>query len=277
MWIQRRHSGESPEGEDAARPGWNPWANMPVTPAHAAAAPLLRRLTGGRVALSAIVVGTMAPDFEYLVRLNTHRTIGHTVAGLFLLCLPSSLAVLLVWHRWLKRPLAALLPPGGARLAALGDHSFPFTPWARLAEVVGGILIGATSHLVWDGFTHRSGSAVHHLTFLQHRYGGFEGWRWAQYLSGALGLAYLSVAVWRWARRPGPGRVERPGSALPDRARRLRLASLAAVAATGALANAARVGGRPSNMAAGAAIGVMSAGALAAAGVALSLRPGRPR
>ena len=41
----------------------------------------------------------MAPDFEYLAHLSATRTIGHTIPGLFVLCLPTALAVLFLWHR----------------------------------------------------------------------------------------------------------------------------------------------------------------------------------
>jgi hypothetical protein len=37
-----------------------------------------------RLSLSAVVVGSVAPDLEYLAHLDTERTIGHTLGGVFL-------------------------------------------------------------------------------------------------------------------------------------------------------------------------------------------------
>ena len=53
-----------------------------------------------------LAVGAMAPDFEYLVHLSATRTIGHTIPGLFVLCLPSALLVLFLWHRLVGPVLA---------------------------------------------------------------------------------------------------------------------------------------------------------------------------
>ena len=59
----------------------------------------------------ALAVGAMAPDFEYMVRLSATRTIGHTIPGLFILCLPTALLVLLLWHRLVGPVLAQLVGP----------------------------------------------------------------------------------------------------------------------------------------------------------------------
>ena len=64
---------------------------MPFTVSHAAAALPFRR---ARLVTSALVVGTMAPDFEYFLPLKTHDTFGHTFPGILVLTLPVALLVL---------------------------------------------------------------------------------------------------------------------------------------------------------------------------------------
>jgi hypothetical protein len=61
---------------------------MPLTPAHAAAALPLRSLAhrlGLRLPLSALMIGTLAPDFEYLFRLKPPRAPGVRLAAVAVL------------------------------------------------------------------------------------------------------------------------------------------------------------------------------------------------
>ncbi len=64
---------------------------MPFTLAHPAAAAPLRRFG---LVLSALVVGSMAPDFPYFLPGLPQDKFGHTLAGVFWFCVPAGLAVL---------------------------------------------------------------------------------------------------------------------------------------------------------------------------------------
>src|SRR5919109_2188779 len=85
---------------------------MPFTIAHSVTAKPIHSLSRGMLSLPGLAVGAMAPDFEYLVHLSATRTIGHTIPGLFVLCLPSALLVLLLWHRLVGPVPATLVRPG---------------------------------------------------------------------------------------------------------------------------------------------------------------------
>lgn len=247
---------------------------MPFTVAHAAAAPPLWRLSGRRLVLSAVAVGSMAPDFEYFVHLRTHRTIGHTVPGLFLQCLPAALVVLAAWHLVVKRPLAALLPPRLAPLAAHAGEPFPFWPAPRLACICVSVLLGSLTHLAWDSFTHSSGFVVRHVELLDVYLGrGAHVYDVLQYLSGVAGMSLLV----HWGRRQLPARDRRAvGQPLaPPAVRWAAFAVIGAVGAAGGLANAGRVlaahqGPKPTLVAA--VVGAMAAGALAVILVAAALQ-----
>jgi hypothetical protein len=121
---------------------------MPFTVSHAAAAgalwPALRRL---RIPLTAVVVGTMSPDFEYFIRLRTLSLWGHSITGLVTFCLPAGLVVLAAWE-WIARgPTIDLFGLRGRYPTVARDAAW----WARAAI---GILIGAATHVLWDSFTH---------------------------------------------------------------------------------------------------------------------------
>ena len=94
---------------------------MPFTLAHPAAAVPLARALGHRAVLSALVIGTMVPDFWRFMPFEMRRADSHSVAGFFWFCLPVGLLVYLVYHLLMKRPLLDLLPRHVAmRIAGCG-------------------------------------------------------------------------------------------------------------------------------------------------------------
>ena len=60
--------------------------------------------------LSALVVGSLAPDFRYFLNLAPRGHIGHSFKGIFIFCLPVGLAVLWIFQQVMKRPLISLAP-----------------------------------------------------------------------------------------------------------------------------------------------------------------------
>lgn len=175
---------------------------MPFTIAHAAVAPPVWRLTRGRLVLSALAVGATAPDLEYLVHLRTHRTIGHTVGGIFVLCVPITLMVLVLWHKLIGPQLSRLLPERCSALAALASRPFRFFGPARFATICGSAALGAGSHILWDSFTHEG-------SFFWQRFEALRQPVWEggpalvsllQYTSSVLGLVLIASWLWRLVR-----------------------------------------------------------------------------
>lgn len=131
---------------------------MPVTlPAHAAAVLPFFRLSRRGVLPTALVVGACAPDFSYLYAVRGLGELSHEVPGFILFCLPMGL-VALVWLEVLVLPaLWPTLPEVAGvqwgRFARTGGP--PRTPLAWTLAA-GALVLGAATHLLWDGFTHRS-------------------------------------------------------------------------------------------------------------------------
>jgi membrane-bound metal-dependent hydrolase YbcI (DUF457 family) len=188
---------------------WNP-RGMPFTIAHSVTAKPLHRLSGGRLLLPGLAVGAMAPDFEYLVHLSPTRTIGHTIPGLFVLCLPSALVVLLLWHRLVGPVLATLLRPGTGGLTNGWADLVRFGPPAQFARLCASIVIGSFSHITWDAFTHSGGAVVNLWSGFSHQIGpgALPVYRWLQYGCSVFGMALLGVWAHRASQRPArPGDV----------------------------------------------------------------------
>lgn len=217
---------------------------MPITPAHAAVAPLLQRITrpvGLNLPLSALVIGTMTPDFEYLIRLRAGGGVWHTPLGLFEFCLPVGLATWCVFRVIIGPALLRLLPPG---LGAAAQEQVAAGPTLRLVpSAVVAIALGAASHDLWDSFTHESQWGVREFPALDTKlpYGGPDPLRWysiLQYASSVIGVMVVVAIIWRWvAAHPAEDRHVPVG----ERAWRIReLTVLLLVAVLGAVVNASR-------------------------------------
>jgi hypothetical protein len=212
---------------------------MPFTLAHAAAALPFRR-TG--LILSAVVVGSFAPDFEYFLRLAPGGHFGHKLPGVFVLDLPLSLVVLWLFHAYMREPMVALLPDAVQRRICPGPRTFRFWGPARLALVAGSILVGIVTHIVWDSFTHPSLWLYGHWDLLSERVrvpglGAVQYYRLFQHGSTIVGSAILAIWLLHWYRatRPEQRRPARLFSLAWDRG---LLAFVFVIALSGALIRA---------------------------------------
>ncbi len=205
---------------------------MPFTLSHAAVVlPFARRLNRWR-ALSAVVIGSMAPDFVLLVPWNAPRVESHSIHGLFTFCLP--VGVLCYWlFEYIIKPAAWQILPDAAhersRPLAVPDPIASARQWL-IAGL--GVFAGAVTHLAWDGFTHEGARGVRMFPVLDDSvdFGGHSlyAYHLAQHLSSVLGLAvvlYLVAAAMRAAPE-----VTSPRRALDRGARRRWMAAYALAA-----------------------------------------------
>jgi hypothetical protein len=182
---------------------------MPFTISHVAAVlPFARLLRRGRV-LSAIVIGSMVPDFGWFLPWLPGRFETHSAIALVTWSLPVGLATYWIFQYLIKTPVREVLPDG-----AYG-RSLPYAPIARITAVkqwlyaAGGILVGAVTHLVWDGFTHEGARGVRMVPALDDWWftvGGrsLAGPRFLQDVSSLLGLVVVVWLIWRAWRAPSP-------------------------------------------------------------------------
>ncbi|MFC0676691.1 DUF4184 family protein [Lysobacter korlensis] len=241
---------------------------MPLTPSHAAAALLLVRVLP-RLPLAALVIGSMSPDFEYLLRLAPRGEFGHTSTGLLVFCLPVGLVVWAIYRAWVRPVVLDLMPPGLAAGYACGCNA----SWLGGALAV---LLGALSHVVWDAFTHADGFFVAVLPALASEAlpSVFPGLRWYKLLQhastavGAIAIVWLGLHWLRshppYARHFAPGQAKRAAA---------YLTLVVLVSCVGALLNGARAVDRGLAATLGyAAVGGMVGFALASAALATCWR-----
>jgi hypothetical protein len=179
---------------------------MPFTLSHAAAALPFRRT---RLVMSALVVGCCAPDFVYFLEVGSHSGFGHTLAGLLALDLPFGLAVLWLFHQYAKQPLAALLPDRARRRLDLAPRTFTIGSFSQIAVVALSIVVGATTHIIWDSFTHEHSWVAVHWSFLRREvqlplFGSRPWCDILQYISSVLGIVVILLWCVHWYRNSSP-------------------------------------------------------------------------
>jgi hypothetical protein len=159
--------------------------------------------------LSALVVGSLAPDFHYFLNLAPDGRFSHTVRGIFLFCLPVGLAVLWIFHKLLKLPLISLAPERHQQRLVRFTKPFCWGPSSRFLLILFSLLVGALSHLAWDAFTHSRGFVVRNLPDMRTPPLGEFGsnrplYNLLQLGSSVLGPSLLVFWYWRWFRREPP-------------------------------------------------------------------------
>jgi hypothetical protein len=188
--------GGSPPGALYPRP-------VPMTLAHPAAVLPLRRLG---LPMVAMVTGSMVPDVPLLLDSAAGYDLSHSLLGVVTVDLAGTLLLLAVWDAWLRDAFVDLAPePARSRLVPrrrLGRARWLLSPPAAV--------VGSLTHVVWDSFTHAHRWGPAHVALLRADLGPLPGYRWAQYLSGVVGLAVVLWAVAAELRGRRPADVHRP-------------------------------------------------------------------
>jgi hypothetical protein len=214
---------------------------MPFTLAHPAAALPLHRLCRSRLPLSALIIGTMAPDFVYFTPYAA-RVATHNLDALIWFCWPLGFAVWLVFTHVLERPTIALLPLRGQTILRPEAERMSVSLLTRVSIA---LLSGAATHLIWDSFTHATSPVVAAIPILRatvfeiaHR--PVRLYKVLQHASTILGLSALAI----WALRQYRMRLSEPLStvinaspALSVKTRSFALGVICVAACTAATVN----------------------------------------
>jgi hypothetical protein len=204
---------------------------VPFTISHAAAALPLRNLGRFRLPLSALMIGSMSPDYAYFLPGELDRVETHSLAGLFYFCWPASIALWLLFVRVLEQPTLALLPENWRSRFPSSSTQISLRLLA-IASVA--VILGAITHVVWDSFTHRGTVVVKAIPPLHAVAFYLDGWRirWFLVLQLASSVAgILLLALWAW--RLPPGRYPRPALPSVSHGTRMRAAVILVVASLG--------------------------------------------
>jgi hypothetical protein len=159
---------------------------MPFTISHVAAVVPLRN---SKLSYSAMAIGSMSPDFSYILSLFGPHFEGHTLIGALTFSLPAALLVWSIYEHFLAKAWSVVFPwiktgpPGTTRTLVFVSALF-----------------GVLTHVFWDGLTHQHGWAVQHLAVLRLSadFGVIASkpvFKYLQHLSSLIGLAVVVIAV----------------------------------------------------------------------------------
>jgi hypothetical protein len=173
---------------------------MPLTFAHPAIVLPFGKSGKRGLSFTGLVIGSMTPDFEYFFRMKLVSVYSHTWEGLFWLDVPLGVMLVIIYEFWIKDPLITNLP------TALNRRFFNFRGCREyyslgyLVAIFISVLMGAASHIAWDGFTHPGGYFVKQIPELSQiiKFQGYRlyGYTILQHASTALGgLLILIVCL----------------------------------------------------------------------------------
>lgn len=196
---------------------------MPFTVTHILAVTPLAKFSRYRLPLSALMIGSMVPDFPLFFPIGLKYQVTHSFLGILTVCLPLGLALFVIFHRVMSQPLYALLNP------KLRGQFVPFlaapesSRFQRTLTIAFCISVGALTHVVWDAFTHSGRWGVDLFPSLNETLFTTRGKQWPgfkvfQHGSSLFGLPILFGMVLIWMRRAPVHSVS--DSIIPDGARR---------------------------------------------------------
>ena len=218
---------------------------MPFTLAHPAAAVPFAR---SKLVLSALVIGSMAPDIQYFVRLTGQDRDAHKYPGILLITFPAAILMLVVFHALLKWPLISLMPRRLQLLTVEPARRFRWWPLSRVALNLVSLAAGIVTHIAWDAFTHTDGWIVNIWPTLRVPlfYVGRTGippFKIAQHMSAVLGGLLLLGWSWKWYRRATPS-ADRLPPTMPRAASLAVLGTCAIIAVSAGIMNALHIAER---------------------------------
>ncbi|WP_312115453.1 DUF4184 family protein [Brevibacillus reuszeri] len=176
---------------------------MPFTFAHPAIVLPLRKSKW--FSFTALVFGSMAPDFEYFFRMQPYSAYSHTLWGLIWFDVPLVLLLTLLYHAVVKRSLIACSPEWiGKGLSVACPGGWSLRSWKSVIVFGYSGLVGSLSHILWDAFTHQGAYFVEHLWFLQLPLSigtiAIPVFKLLQHGSTSLGFIAIGYVLWREGR-----------------------------------------------------------------------------
>ncbi|MEK5038496.1 DUF4184 family protein [Sporosarcina sp. FSL K6-3457] len=170
---------------------------MPLTFAHPAAIlPFSRK--SRYIHFSALVLGSMAPDFEYFLKGRPMGEIGHTFAGFVWFNLPLVILIYFIYRIFVHETLFSHLP-----ICLQDSHpkSIDSNGIVKIVVFCYSALFGMVTHIVWDSFTHINGYMVlefpEFFTFSANIYGfSIPLYKFLQHGSTLLGLTIILIYMY---------------------------------------------------------------------------------
>ncbi|MDQ6902868.1 MAG: DUF4184 family protein [Bacteroidota bacterium] len=141
---------------------------MPFTFSHPAIVLPATYLNKKWYSITALIVGSMIPDFEYFIRMRDLSKYSHTWTGLLWFDIPLALLVIFIFHNVVRNSLIDHLPFSlNVRFSKFEEFKWNKYFQENIIVVLVSLIVGIASHLLWDDFTHEGGFFVESIPFLR--------------------------------------------------------------------------------------------------------------
>lgn len=171
---------------------------MPWTFSHPAVVfPIKHSFLGKWLSLPAMILGSLNPDLLYSFGLYRLASEAHRIVGWLSIGLPLCFIIYVIILK-LASPLSTVIP---FAIKKTQDRSI-----RNICILAISFFIGALTHIVWDSFTHDTGTMVRSWSFLQFNLTMTDKqeiaiYKILQHSGSLLGLLYLSYQYWRYHRK----------------------------------------------------------------------------
>lgn len=174
---------------------------MPFTFSHPAIILPLNKKFNKYFDITALVLGSMAPDFEYFLHSRPFGKMGHTPLGFLILNLPVCFIVAYVFHKFIKRDLIlSMRSPVDKWYFQYATNNWNLHCFKDIIIFIYSCLIGMISHVLWDSFTHINGYFVSNICFLNETVTLFNlkipYYKILQHFSSLIGIMCVSLFIY---------------------------------------------------------------------------------
>ena len=141
---------------------------MPFTFSHPAAVLPLIYVRKPWFSLTGLVMGSLAPDFDYFIRMRVHSSFSHSWTGVFWFDLPLAMILASLFHLVVRDKFIDSLPQLlQSRFVIFKELNWKCHLRKKSLVVPISCLIGTATHILWDSFTHPQGHFVQTFSCLQ--------------------------------------------------------------------------------------------------------------
>lgn len=174
---------------------------MPFTFSHPVAVLPLKKWSTKYFDLTALILGSMAPDFEYFLHFKPWGIVGHTGAGCFYYNFPLVFLVAYIWHKLVKKEFLQHLPyPFDCGGDSTNYKKWGINSFREFIIFFYSALLGMATHIFWDAFTHQKGYFVQKIPLLMKvvktPYIDIPVYKFAQHGSTLLGLGIIVFYIY---------------------------------------------------------------------------------
>jgi hypothetical protein len=140
---------------------------MPFTFAHPALFIPAQKNIKSKLSATGLILGSMIPDFEYFLKMRAGENISHQWYGILLFDIPLALVFTFIFHLLIRDVIIQISPKYlKERFNQFLNFNWLSYFMANKFSVFSSIIIGISSHLFLDAFTHQDGFFVNYFTTL---------------------------------------------------------------------------------------------------------------